>query len=292
MSGDRRSRLLPASRSVYPMVPIRLVATDIDGTIVRSDGTMSPRTVRALAAVEDAGLLLVLVTGRPARWMHPIVEATGHRGVAICANGALVYDLHSESELESFPIPVGAGLEAAARLRNLMPNAFFGVERSTGLAHEPAFVPRWALDAEAPAPLSELYRRPVFKMLVRDESSTGDRMLELARPALAGLVEVTHSNAADCLLEISALGVTKASTLARVAAEHGITATEVLAFGDQPNDVGMLQWAGSGYAMGNAHPDVLAAVPLHAGSVADDGVAEVIEQVLSAVAGSGSGTLL
>jgi hydroxymethylpyrimidine pyrophosphatase-like HAD family hydrolase len=89
------------------------------------------------------------------------------------------------------------------------------------------------------------------------------------------------SNANDCLLEISAAGVSKASTLARVAAEHGVGADDVLAFGDQPNDLPMLTWAGTGYAVANAHPAVLAAIPRHTASVEDDGVAQVLEDLLA-----------
>ncbi|HEY5186720.1 MAG TPA: HAD family hydrolase [Actinomycetes bacterium] len=264
-------------------MPVGLVATDLDGTIVGHDGTVSARTVAALAAVEDAGVPLVLVTGRPPRWMRPVVEATGHRGVAICANGGVVYDLHTERILEAFLLPLDAGLEAVRRIREVMPRAVFAVETGAGFSHEPAYRTRWDshLAAVRIAPAEELVAVPVVKLLVRDEDSDGDAMLELARQALGGLVEVTHSNPNDCLLEISALGVSKATTLARVAAEHGVEAADVLAFGDQPNDLPMLAWAGTAYAVANAHPEVLAAVPLHTASVDEDGVAQVLENLLA-----------
>src|SRR5688500_10595667 len=89
----------PGTMDTAPM-SLRLIASDIDGTLLRSDGTMSDRTVRALAAAEEAGVLVVLCTGRPPRWMKPIAEATGHHGIAVCANGALVYDLHTEEVVE------------------------------------------------------------------------------------------------------------------------------------------------------------------------------------------------
>ena len=261
---------------------MRLVATDLDGTIVRRDGTVSARTVAALAAVEDAGIPLVLVTGRPPRWMRPVVEATGHHGVAICANGGVVFDLHTERILEAFLLPSDAGQEAVRRIRAVMPGAAFAVETGAGFAHDPDYRPRWAsVPPLRVAPAEELVAVPVVKLLVRDEDSDGDAMLALARAALHGLVEVTHSNPQDCLLEISAPGVSKATTLARVAAEHGVEAADVVAFGDQPNDLPMLSWAGTGYAVANAHPDVLAAVPLHTGSVEDDGVAQVLENLLA-----------
>ena len=106
-------------------------------------------------------------------------------------------------------------------------------------------------------------------------------MLALAEPALAGLATVTHSNPQDGLLEIAAHGVSKASTLARLCAELGVEPAEVVAFGDQPNDLPMLAFAGRAYAVANAHPAVLAAVPAHTASVEDDGVAAVLEELLA-----------
>lgn len=84
----------------------------------------------------------------------------------------------------------------------------------------------------------------------------------------------------SALLEISGPGVSKASTLALCCAERGISHEEVVAFGDMPNDVEMLTWAGRSYAMGNAHPDVLAAASGRTVANNDDGVAVVIEQLL------------
>jgi len=258
-----------------------MVATDLDGTVVCHDGSMSARTLQALAAVEEAGLVLVLVTGRPPRWMAPVVEATGHRGVAICANGGIVYDLHSEQVLEQFAIDPAVAHAVVQRLRAAMPTAGFAIERAEGFHHESTYAHPWPdPDMRSVETIERVLDAPIAKLLVRDPSSTSDAMLELATELLGDQVTVTHSNPRDCLLEISAAGVTKASTLARVAAELGIAPHEVVAFGDQPNDVAMLHWAGRGYAMGNAHPDVRAAMTLHAASVEDDGVARVLEQLL------------
>jgi hypothetical protein len=262
---------------------IRLVATDLDGTIVRADGTVSARVVAALAAVEELGLPVVFVSGRPPRWMHEVARMTGHHGIAICANGALVYDLHTETVLDRFELAPDVAAEAVRRLRSAMPAVAFAVERADGFHHEAAYVPRWAgSGADVPDTAEGLLDAPVAKLLARDETSGGDAMLLRAVAALGDLVTVTHSNPDDCLLEISAAGVTKATTLARVAARHGVDAGGVLAFGDQPNDVAMLRWAGTAYAMTGGHPDALAAVPRHALGVAEDGVARVIEELLAA----------
>lgn len=260
----------------------RLVATDLDGTVVRHDGTISPRTVAALSAVEDAGWHLVLVTGRPPRWMAPVVEATGHRGRAICANGAFVYDLHTEQVLESFLLEPAAVREVARRLRAVMPGVHFALEAGDVFAREPGYNAHWPMPVAHPVgPVEEVLDRPVAKILARDDTSLGDAMLEIAAPALADLATVTHSNPRDGLLEISAPGVSKASTLARLCAELEVDAAEVVAFGDQPNDLPMLAYAGTAYAVANAHPAVLSAVDHHTASVDDDGVAIVLEELLA-----------
>src|SRR6059058_4218218 len=130
------------------MNPPRVVATDLDGTVVRSDGTISTRTRDALTAAESAGAMVVIVTGRPPRWLHGIAEETGHHGLAICANGALVYDLRSETVIESHPLEVAAAQDLVNRLRHAIPGLTFGVESvENGFAHEPAYRPRWTTDS-------------------------------------------------------------------------------------------------------------------------------------------------
>ena len=98
--------------------------------------------------------------------------------------------------------------------------------------------------------------------------------------ALDGLAVPTHSNVNDCLIEISALGVDKGATLAELAADLGVAPAEALAFGDMPNDIPMLAWAGLAYAVAGGHPAALAATPNRAASLAEDGVAQVIESLL------------
>ena len=200
----------------------------------------------------------------------------------ICANGALVYDLHAETVLDRFLLEPQLALRVVGLLRQRLPAVAFAVERHESYAHEERYRMRWESAAVETVPTAEdLLTEPIAKLLARDETSTGDQMLAAAREALGDLVAVTHSNPRDCLLEISAPGVTKASTLALLAGRLGIGADGVLAFGDQPNDLPMLAWAGHAYAMGGSHPEVVAAVPRRTGSVDEDGVAAVLEQLLA-----------
>jgi hypothetical protein len=261
----------------------RLVATDLDGTVVRRDQTMSPRTVAALHACAAAGIDVVFVTGRPTRWMGPVVEATGHSGTAGCANGAVVFDLAAERVVRSRTLPRDDVLEVAARLAEALPGLAAAVETLAGFRREPAYRTRWDTGAEHEiGDLSDLLADDpgVLKLLLRHEASTGDAMLAVARELLDGLAQPTHSNAADCLLEVSARGVSKAATLADLAAERGIAAAEVLAFGDMPNDLEMLRWAGRGLAMADGHPEAIAAADATAPPCEQDGVAQVLEALL------------
>lgn len=259
----------------------RLVATDLDGTIVRSDGSVSARTVAALAAVERAGGHIVLVTGRPPRWMGPIAEAVGRRGVALCANGAMVYDLRDERVIATRMIDVETLAEAVGRLRPVLPGAGLAVEYADGMVAEAAYdLSGWdSVDTVLRVvEAGELVARPCAKLLVRDCELAADDLLKVVRGVLDGLLTPTHSSG-NRLVEISALGVDKATALAAFCAERGIAAEEVVAFGDMPNDLPMLSWAGEAYAVANAHPEVLAAVPNHTAANDDDGVARVIERI-------------
>jgi hydroxymethylpyrimidine pyrophosphatase-like HAD family hydrolase len=131
------------------------------------------------------------------------------------------------------------------------------------------------------APLAGIASSPLLKLLARHERLDSDSLMATARRVLDGEASVTHSTDAGRggLLEVAAAGVTKASTLAAYADRLGLGAADVLAFGDMPNDLEMLVWAGTAYAMANAHPDVLAAVERVAPSHDDDGVAQVLEAV-------------
>jgi Cof subfamily protein (haloacid dehalogenase superfamily) len=269
---------------------IRLLATDLDGTLLRSDGTISPRTRAALQAAEAAGLLVVFVTGRPPRWLDAIAEDAGHLGVAVGANGAVVYDLAAEVVLSSHPMSPDTVRAVAAEIRTAFPEVDYAVEFVDGFAAEPSYVHDWAVNPErdrrgnlipppAVGPVEVIADRPVLKLLAKDHGADVDEFLTSADRLLAGRASVTHSSSIG-LLEIGAPGVTKASGLAEVAAGHGIRPEEVVAIGDMPNDIPMLQWAGTSYAVGNAHPAAQAAADEIVGLNDDDAVALVIERLL------------
>lgn len=249
---------------------------------------MDERTLRAIEAIERAGTLLVLCTARPPRWMRPLAEATGHRGVAICANGAVVWDLHTESVLEARPLMPDAAGHVVRLLKAALPGGAWAVERTGGFAREPGYTPRWPVPEDTIVDAVEaLVTEPAVKLMIRHERFKADALLEVARKLVGHLAELTHSNSADSLLEISAAGVSKASALARICDQRGIARKDVIAFGDMPNDLPMLEWAGHGVAVANAHPEVLAAADELTLDNDDAGVARVLERLLPALTGRG-----
>jgi Cof subfamily protein (haloacid dehalogenase superfamily) len=258
-----------------------VVVTDLDGTVVRSDGTISDRSRDAVRDASDAGALVLVATGRPPRWLAGIDTALGHNGLAICANGAIVYDLQRSEVVDAHPVEVDVIRHVMAELRAAVPEVGFAIERVDGLfAHEPSYHPRWEPETDTfIGDLDDVLDAPVAKVLGRREGLDSDELLALARVLVSGTeVSVTHSSI-DGLLEISARGVTKASTLEALLAERDLAAPDVVAFGDMPNDIEMLTWVGHGVAVANAHPDVLAVADEVTSSNDDDGVAEVLERL-------------
>lgn len=258
----------------------RVVASDLDGTLVRTDGSISPRTKAALQAAEAAGALVVFVTGRPPRWMKPVVEATGASGLAICANGALVYDLGRGEIVREHALQAESASRLVTALREALPGVQFAVEAGLSFGHEPAYEPSWPMPHRRVAEVEELIADPVSKLLVKHPDRPPEEIHEQVVRLAGEDAVVTYSG--NVLLEISGAGVSKASTLAALCEEQGHRAQEVIAFGDMPNDVPMLEWAGWGVAVGNAHEQAMAVADEVTASNDDDGVARILEREFGA----------
>jgi Cof subfamily protein (haloacid dehalogenase superfamily) len=259
--------------------PFRLVATDIDGTLIRGDGTLSPRTIDVLMSLP---VPVVLVTGRPLRWLTQLYDQLPEPLPAVCANGALVYDPDTDEVLRADPLSVDLLIDVTKRLREAVPDIALAVEVEDGRSfwYEEAWPVRWSGGESFVRVLStpeELTSVPAVKLLARSASSAPDEFYELVSRTLGSTAETTHSSS-SALVEISAAGVTKASGLAWLCEREGITAEQVLAFGDMPNDVPMLTWAGHSVAMANAHPAVREVADEVTLSNDEDGVAVFLSQ--------------
>ena len=261
----------------------KLIGTDLDGTIVANYGFISERTKIAFTAANAAGIHIYFVTGRPIRWMTEIKENFNF-GLGICGNGAMLYDFLNEKILEEWLFSVEAQLETVKRLRKVIPPVTFAVEVNQQFAREKKYVPRWDIGADnvGVEQIEEAITAPALKILARCQNGefSSDEMLALASKELAGIATVTHSNSTDSLLEISADGVSKGATLAKMAARHGLTADDCVTFGDNPNDFSMLTWASRSWAMADGHPDLMQHAKYQTDAHQEDGVAKVIERLL------------
>ncbi|GIG88991.1 HAD family hydrolase [Plantactinospora endophytica] len=264
----------------------RLVATDLDGTLLRADKTVSPRTVEAISRISAGGVDVALVTGRPIRWLRHVYDQLGTPLPTVCANGAVVYDPVADQVLRADPLAPELLAQVVERLRAEVPGVSFAVEvtDSREFRHEVDFPLNWdrgSPDIRMIDAAADLHAVAAVKLLARAGAQDPDVFVKVVAGALAGLAEATHSSYSG-LIEISAAGVTKAAGLAWYCAQHGLDAADVLAFGDMPNDVPMLTWVGRGVAVANAHPAVLEIADDVTASNEEDGVAAYLENLLDA----------
>src|ERR1700712_1674110 len=268
----------------------RLVATDVDGTLLDPTDQVSERTRAAVHRVVAAGVPFVLVTGRPPRWIPPIVEQLGHAGPAVCANGAVLYNAATDQVSYTVTLDPMQLRDAAEVIATALPGAKLAVELPAASAAmngadqflaEPGYTHPWPGADSADAPRDVLLGRRAIKLLVRQPNASSDLMAAAVRELLGATsqarLDVTYSTGYG-LIELSAPGVTKGTGLARLAGQLGVAPADVLALGDMPNDLSMLRWAGHGVAMANAHPAVLEAADEITAGNSEDGLAIILER--------------
>jgi Cof subfamily protein (haloacid dehalogenase superfamily) len=258
-----------------------LIATDLDGTLLRSDKKISDRTADALERTVLLGTPVVLVTGRPIRWLPLVYDQLRSPLPAVCANGAVVYDPVADRVLRADPLEPSVLAEVAKRLREAVPDVRLAVEVVDGreMRYERDYPREWDINVEGIQQVDEVTLEPAVKLLVRAGKRDPDSFAALITEALGGIAEATHSSYSG-LVEVSAAGVTKAAGLAWFCERAGLPADEVVAFGDMPNDVPMLAWAGRAVAVGNAHAAVKAIADEVIASNNEDGVAGYLERHL------------
>jgi Cof subfamily protein (haloacid dehalogenase superfamily) len=269
---------------VYPdsdtAMACRLVATDLDGTLLRGDKTVSARTREALRGAQAAGIVVAIVAGRPPRTARVIAREIGVSGLAICCNGGIVYDLAADEILLDEMMPGEVAQRLVAEIRAAVPGVCFATERGLHFGHEPAYTATSTV-FEDTEPLCDdahaLCAEGVTKLIVRHTTMPIEELWAVTREIAGDAATATHSGAP--FIEVSATGITKASALAHVCDRLGIAQSATIAIGDMPNDLPMLAWAGHSVAVANAHPDVRAAVDEITASNEEDGVALVLERL-------------
>jgi len=269
----------PKTRAVSP----GMLAVDVDGTMLRADGTLSDRVHRALHAAVDAGVHVVPSTGRPEVVAAEIVEATGLNQYWVFGNGAVTRHLEHDRLVRGFWIDQAMVVQIMSELRALLPSVVFAVEFASSLAYEAGFenvVPNKPTVPPVPDLFATLatHQSPVQKVLVSDPGLELGRLFQHVEELGGGRVVPTYSGLD--FIEVAAQNVTKATALRLLADDLKLDVSEVWAVGDNHNDIEMLKWAGVGFAMGNADDQVKTAADAVLPSNDDDGVAVLIERLL------------
>lgn len=263
-----------------------LIATDVDGTLLDDDERVTERTRRAVQAAVAAGVEFVLASGRPPRWIPPIVDALGFAPMSVCANGAVIYDAANDRILAARTLSVDVLIELAEIANRAIPGVGLAVERVGRSAHDsatpqfvssPGYEHAWLNPDNTEVSMADLLSAPAIKMLIRKPGAQSSDMAAVLAKYIGVQGDITYSTN-NGLIEVTPLGISKASGVAEVAGPLGIAAQDVVAFGDMPNDVPMLRWAGLGVAMGNAHPEAIAAANEVTAPNDDDGLARVLER--------------
>jgi len=265
--------------------PIRLVALDLDGTLVGADLVIRPRVREAIARAQERGTAFTIVTGRMFAATRPFANALGLAGCVVCYQGAAVFDLDSGSALMQTPVRQDVTREvfAWADAHGVHAQGYDGdvlivqqinrfSKRYTDLAKvEPVVVPSLA---------AYFHDRPSLKIVFVDTAERAAQHLATIAPLLGERAYLTRSNAD--FVEILDPGVNKGKALAFVAGRFDATLEQTLAVGDAWNDLPLLEAAGFGVAMGSGPPELLARADAVVADVAHDGVAEAIERFVLA----------
>lgn len=261
----------------------KLIAIDLDGTLLRNDKSLSERNIAAIQRASASGVAVVIASARPPRMTRGFHETLGLRTPVVCYNGAMVLDGETYEVVEHTPVPAALMQEVITFTR--------GLDEAICVSLEIA--DRWytdRVDRSLPVEAHKLSEPDVLGPLTDYADLAVTKCMFLAPPErlrvvqealakqFAGRVAIHVSDAH--LIQIVHPSVDKGHAVAAVAERLGIAAADCVAIGDAPNDIGMLQWAGCGVAIGNAWDDVKAVADEVTATNEADGVAVLIEGLL------------
>jgi Cof subfamily protein (haloacid dehalogenase superfamily) len=268
----------------------KLVATDLDGTLLDSAGEVSPRTRAALEACWDAGIPIVGVTGRGPRLLDSVRAALDARGIGVLAQGGFVVDLERDEVLRTVGLPRDRAQAVIERIEAVAGELVVAVEDAAeqAEAHGPLRV-QHGFDWPYPEPAHLLPRHEVLpagavlKVFLRSSTLGQDELLALAKSVVDPAdAEVTHAGLG--FIEVLPPGITKATGLSIALERYGVGFGDVLVFGDMPNDLPMItavsEAGGRAVAVANAHPAVRAAAGGLTSGHDADGVARYLEALV------------
>jgi len=254
-----------------------LIAVDLDGTLFQTNHQISSRTMNSLHRVIERGHDLVIVTGRSSYSAVPRLQSIPDGVRVICSNGAYEYDKAKKEILWANCLPGSTSSRIREKIIEKLPTASFGWESRNGLSYEPIFLEEagGADTLEQGGIYENLIDSDVIKIFVRMPQKCGGELAKILQALLGSEAEVSSSGAP--FVEITAAGVNKGHSLAKVALELGHKPDRTVAFGDNQNDISMLTWAGESVAMGNAISELKAIAKKITLSNSEDGVAHYLE---------------
>ncbi len=268
--------------------PIKFIATDLDGTLLDSAGRVSDRTRAAVASALDAGMYVVPATGRPRMVATDVMEQLAD----ICpwwifANGSVTWHAPAEETLRGFFLDPDVARGLVATVREAIPDAGFAVEFPSSVVFESGFEAVVPLLPTIPPSESVLdhISGDVQKILVFDQSEDIDALFNRVSEAVGESAVPSYSGLP--FIELAASLVTKATAVELLAADFGLDRSEVAAFGDNHNDLPLLEWAGRSYAMANATDDAKEAADEIIGLNDDDAVADTIDGLVAELLAAG-----
>ncbi|KXU17246.1 HAD family hydrolase [Corynebacterium sp. HMSC08C04] len=268
----------------------RLIASDIDGTLLDKNHRVTKRNREVIARAVASGAYFALSTGRPFRWIAPVLEQLPVRPVCVTSNGAVIYDSAEDKLLNVHALSPAAITEVIAVAQEVLDplgGAGFGAERGgTSLADpveelfvvEPRYSENALFDGFGVVSIDELAAEPAVKLLIRNTQFSAPELYDLIAPRVDPTVAHVTYSMTEGILEVAAPNVTKRKGVSWLAENFGIERSDIIAFGDMPNDIEMLSWVGRGVAMGNAHPAVKEAADEVTMANHQSGVAKVLEQ--------------
>ncbi|CAH9413847.1 Hydrolase, HAD superfamily [Streptomyces globisporus] len=258
-----------------------LFATDLDGTLLRPDDTVSARSRAALGLAAASGARHLIVTGRPVPGIRALLADLAYTGLVVCGQGTQLYDADAARLLRSVTLDREAADTALGKIEAEVGTVFAAVDQDgvdgVTLIEAGYRMPNPTLPAQRVNSREALWERPVIKVLVRHPELGDDELTAVARGAVGDLATVTMAGPGT--VELAPRGVDKGTGLATAAELLGIGAERTVAFGDMPNDLPMFAGSGLRVAMGNAHPELRAAADEVTLPNAEDGVAVVLERL-------------
>ena len=261
--------------------PIKLIAIDLDGTLLRSDKVLSRANARAIAEATNRGVHVVLASARPPRSVRDIYHRLALDTLQVNYNGALIHDVPRGRHVFHQPLSVELAKKVVKLARKLDPAVVVSVEvldkwytdhvdetlpTETSKRFEPDFV----------GPLSAFLTVPVTKLMLLAPPEKLRPIHQMVRDKFADDIAILISD--DYLIQLVHKQVDKASALKLVAERYGVAREQVMAIGDAPNDLGMVRWAGLGVAMANGWDNLKREANLIAPGNDEDGVAHVIRE--------------